>query len=874
MKAIILSFIFLLSFSASNAQLKIEWQKCYGGSGWDAAYSVVKTQDNGFLLSGYSDSNDGDVSGNHGGGDAWVVKTDSLGNIQWQRTYGGSGIESAYQILNADDGGYIFAGLTGSSDGDVLGNHLGPSDVWIVKLDTIGNIQWQRCYGGSGLEENVYMINVNNGYVFVSTTTSDDGDVIGFQNLRDPWLVKIDYNGNIVWQKCILSNFDDRASMLCQTGDGGFIIAGDSYNISPICQAEIDTRIMKVDSIGNLISSYCRGGFDDDIGGSILATSDHGCIFTSRVYGGGGEIIGYHPGMFDMWVVKQDSSGNIEWKKCLGGSGNDAGGSIIENDDGSFIITGGSSSNDGDVSGNIGSNDMWAVKLDSLGSIVYSQCLGGTGYDGAGMKRISDSKFIAVGSSSSNNIEVINNHGSYDFWLVKLYEEYNSATGNLFADLNSNLIKDANEPVISNKKITEVDTSKFTFSNPLGNYNFVFPDSGNYTIFPQQINYFNAVPVSHNVNFSGINLVDSLNNFAYQPNGIHNDLSVEITPVSSFISGFNTSYILSYSNIGTTVLNGTITLLLDHNTYFVSASNVPSLILSDSIKWNIGTIMPFQSGNITVTIHIDSLLIDGTLINTAVRIDPYIGDANASNNYAEWIAPSTSAYDPNVILVNREALLTTEVLSPPYLDYIIYFQNTGTAASANVKVRNNLPSFVNANSFEFIASSHPVNITYDNYARLMSFDFNNINLPDSTSNEPASHGFIRYKIKPVSTLVIGDSIKNSVAIYFDFNPPVITNTALTEVIFVDAIKELQHDGSQLKIYPNPANSTITVFSDQLTNHNCILSIIDLSGRVILQSSTLSSKFQIKTDISTFSKGVYFVELRQNETILRGKFIKE
>lgn len=876
MKSIILTFCFFLSFYSSFAQLKIEWQKCFGGSGSENAYSVTEAHDKGFISAGYTGSSDGDVTNYHGGGDAWVIKTDINGNLQWQKCLGGTDLDLAYSIIATNDGGYLFQGSTRSNDGDVTGYHGGNyGDIWVVKLDSLGNMLWQHCYGGTSLEDPGNIIEVSNGYVFIGTTTSNDGDVIGYQSYYDPWLVKIDYSGNIIWQKIVYGPDAYRGQSVRQTDDGGFLISGDASNLGVICQGSIDLYVLKVDSIGNLITNYCRGGPDEDAFATSIPTSDHGSLLMGRVMSGGGNITGFQGGTFDIWVVKNDSLGNIEWEKCIGGSNSEYSFSIIEISDGSFILSGNTNSTIGNVNGAVGNQDMWVVKLDPYGVVLYTKSFGGTNSeDGWQIIKTTNDKFVVAGSTSSNDIHAFSNHGSSDFWLVKLYEEYNSITGNVFADLNSNFIKDANEPVINNKKITEIDTSKFTFSNTIGNYNLILPDSGNYTVFPQQINYFNAVPVSHSASFSGVNLVDSLNDFAYQPTGTFNDLKITISPVSSFVSGFTTSYVISYENVGNTVLNGTVTAYIDNNTYFVSSSLAPSFVSSDSLKWNVGTLMPFQSGNITLAIHIDSLLIDGTIINTIVNIAPYNGDSNASDNYSSWQAPSTSAYDPNIILVNREAIFNTEIASAPYLDYIIYFQNTGTAPCVNVKVCNNLPNFLIENSFEFVASSHPINITYDNYARLMTYSFNNINLPDSGFNEPASHGFIRYRIKPVTTMILGDSIKNAAAIYFDFNPPIITNKAITEIVLYDDIDEIKKLTASLKIFPNPSSNSITFASNEFSNDQCELKIYDLYGRIVKQQTFFNAKSQIKTDVSIFTSGIYFVEINQNDKVLRGKFLKE
>ncbi|NLY22597.1 MAG: T9SS type A sorting domain-containing protein [Bacteroidales bacterium] len=227
----------------------IEWQKCLGGSNDDWAYSIQQTSDGGYIVAGETWSNDGDVSGNHGGGDYWVVKLNSSGDILWQICLGGTNVDVAYSIQQTSDEGFIVAGYTCSNEGDVSGNH-GNSDYWVVKLNSSGTIEWQKCLGGT------------------------DGDY---------------------------------ANSIQQTSDGGFIVAGQTYSND-------------------------------------------------------GDVSGNHGGS-DAWVVKLNSSGNILWQKCLGGTGWDWENSIQQTSDGGFIVAGYTNSNDGDVSGNHGSKDYWVVKL-------------------------------------------------------------------------------------------------------------------------------------------------------------------------------------------------------------------------------------------------------------------------------------------------------------------------------------------------------------------------------------------------------------------------------------------------------------------------------------------------------------------------------
>ena len=156
------------------------WQKTYGGSAYDGAYSVASTKDGGYAIAGYTYSNDGDVAGSHGNSDAWVVKLDKNGNKAWQSTLGGAASDLVSSIVETSDGGYIMAGQTASTDGDVSNNH-GSTDAWVVKLDKNGNKQWQKTFGGTGIEGAQSIIETSEGgYIMAGWTNSNDGDVTGY----------------------------------------------------------------------------------------------------------------------------------------------------------------------------------------------------------------------------------------------------------------------------------------------------------------------------------------------------------------------------------------------------------------------------------------------------------------------------------------------------------------------------------------------------------------------------------------------------------------------------------------------------------------------------------------------------------------------
>ncbi|MBM7560374.1 Ig-like domain-containing protein [Marinitoga litoralis] len=236
-----------------------QWQKTFGGSDLDSAHSIEQTTDGGFIVAGYTKSNDGDVTGNHGlySYDYWIIKLDENGNLEWQKTFGGSDSDSAHSIEQTTDGGFIVAGYTKSNDGDVTGNH-GGADYWIIKLDSNGNLEWQKTFGGSNWD---YAQSIeqttDGGFIVAGYTWSNDGDVTGNHGLYsyDYWIIKLDENGNLEWQKTFGGSDSDSAHSIEQTTDGGFIVAGSTRSYDGDVtgdKGDYDYWIIKLDESGNL----------------------------------------------------------------------------------------------------------------------------------------------------------------------------------------------------------------------------------------------------------------------------------------------------------------------------------------------------------------------------------------------------------------------------------------------------------------------------------------------------------------------------------------------------------------------------------------------------------------------------------------------
>lgn len=458
-------FVLLLSNHAFGQAPALQWQKCLGGTDEDAPYNVHQTKDGGYIMAGSTKSNNVDVTFNHYSGisveDFWVVKTDSVGNIKWQRSLGGSSKEVANSIIECKEGGYIVAGYAESNDGDVSNYLGGVSDVWVVRLDTGGNIKWQRTLGGLG-EDGAEEIRQTSDSGFIIVGWSDTPHDTLLNNDFDFYVVKLDTGGNTIWQKFYGGTGDDTPYSITQTFDGGYIACGYSQSNDGQVTGHHgtlpfnDAWIIKTDSAGNLQWQRSYGGTGQEEATSIIQSNDSCYVFTGWATSSNGDVSSVH-GSFDYWVVKIDTGGNIKWQTCLGGTSVEQSYAIEQTVDGGFVVSGNVYSTNGQVSGNHGGpTDFWIVKLDTAGVFQWQECLGGSNWEASSfVEQTNDGGYILTGTTASNDGDVNGfKGGNFDYWLVKLKDFTtsspeknqkpeilvypNPAAGNIFVQLEDN----------------------------------------------------------------------------------------------------------------------------------------------------------------------------------------------------------------------------------------------------------------------------------------------------------------------------------------------------------------------------------------------------------------------------------------------------
>ncbi|MHA2610064.1 MAG: InlB B-repeat-containing protein [bacterium JZ-2024 1] len=360
-----------------------------------------------------------------GDDEIWVLKLDANGNILWQKTYGTARLDEVESIQQTSDGGYIVAGRTFSFA-------AGLDDIWVLKLDANGNVLWQKTYGGTDSDgASSIQQTSDGGYIVAGVTKSFGG---GSWNI---WVLKLDANGNVLWQKTYGGTDSDGASSIQQTSDGGYIVAGGTRSFGA---GSDDIWVLKLDANGNVLWQKTYGGPYNDWAYSLQQTSDGGYIVAGSTYSFGA-------GSDDIWVLKLDADGNVLWQKTYGGADGDGAYSIQQPSDGGYIVAGST------YSFGAGSDDIWVLKQDADGNVLWQKTYGGTGSDRASsIQQTSDGGYIVAGSTYSFGA------GFGDIWVLKL-----DANGNIFGCTPDNLVGTSNATP-EDSSVSPQNTSAFLSS--------------------------------------------------------------------------------------------------------------------------------------------------------------------------------------------------------------------------------------------------------------------------------------------------------------------------------------------------------------------------------------------------------------------------
>ncbi|CAM1348935.1 hypothetical protein [Tenacibaculum insulae] len=416
-------------FLSATKTPEVNFVKTFGGSKNESGRSVIQTNDNGYIVLGFTQSIDGDIisSKNTVQFDYWLLKFDENDNLQWQKTYGGLKDEKAYQIIQTNDNGYAIVGYSKSDDGD-LDTNQGFEDVWMIKLDANGNLIWKTSAGFSGTDKGFSLLQTaDNGYFIGSILDVTASGGLGNAKTSakhaggDYWGIKLDASGNIEWRKYFGGTNTDTCYDVTETADGYLMIGSSDSNDVDVKnnKGSYDFWIVKIDKSGTLLWEKSFGGDEIDEARAITPTNDGNFIIIGDTRSSTKDVTKNNGGA-DLWIIKININGNLIWQKNYGGTSFDAGRSVKKTNDSGFLVSGSSRSADNGFI-NKGQNDALILKIDANGNLQWQKTIGGTEIDFCyDAIELANGSIIAVGESSSNNQDIITNKGFSDLLIIKL----------------------------------------------------------------------------------------------------------------------------------------------------------------------------------------------------------------------------------------------------------------------------------------------------------------------------------------------------------------------------------------------------------------------------------------------------------------------
>lgn len=788
---ICLLFASFISYCQTYNLPPVVWERKLGGSSGENANDLVVLSNGDIAAVGRSNSNDGDVSGHHGAtptADGWVVRLDRSGNLLWQKSLGGTAVDDLYKIIATPDNGFLCFGTSWSADMDLPGNN-GSADAWIIKLSADGNIEWSRNYGNAAQNSCTSACLMDDGNIAATMETIND--VFPYNQTT---VMKLDPNGNVLWQ------------VVAANGTGISIAETDDHKLLTSSGVILDAASGAMSAVVWNIT-----------GGVFLLKKINGILYAAT---------GAEPNSDDYLVGTLERTGNNMYtfvgKKWATGysssdyaTGYDPKGLAYLSSSDSYVVSG------------------YMVTYSRGGTFEYG-ILSTEGVPA--FLRYNDVQVLYAVAALNNGDEFVcagrgfDSTLRYSFWIVK-YSIRNVIRGNAFLDLNNNHIQDAGEQVFNNLPVKTsrngLDVVNKTVNGSYSN----FVGEGTFTTSPvlDGLPYYSVYPASDTSRFTGYQNKDTIN-FAVHAIADAKDYYVSVSAFTLARPGFHSTYQLTYGNRGTDTLSDKkLRFIKDNRLDLLQTTPLFDEISGDTLTWNVDNIAPGSEGHIRVDMIVGGTnpVVIGNTLSSYLLIDDE-GDVHPEDNRDSILQPVTGSFDPNdKSEIHGDYIARREVETGKYLQYSIRFQNTGNDTAFTIMVRDTLQPMLDAASFEMISASHPYTLTIKD-GRQLAWRFDDILLVDSNRNEPASHGYITYRVKAKNDLAIGDIISNTASIYFDFNAPVRTNTQKTLVVkstavWTGAVSPAWEDDNNWNIGVVPDAETVVIIPAGVAHYPVISS---------------------------------------------------
>ena len=457
-----------------------------------------------------------------------------------------------------------------------------------------------------------------------------------------------------------------------------------------------------------------------------------------------------------------------------------------------------------------------------------------------------------------NNVYDVGMSEAFPFQTVLIsptISHYATIDGTVFKDINMNGIFDSGEPPRPN---TIVTAGTFSASTDANGYFILRVDSGNFTVQPVIQGYFTVSTAPVNVAATAPQAYNA-GDFATNDIPNVNDLQINATRHVRYVPGFSDIMSIAYYNNGTTTLSGTVKYVPDSLALTISVVPAPTGTNGDTLLWAFSNLLPGQWGFMSVHDSISPTTPIGTPIHYYTEIQPIPGDTVPTDNLISVNDTVRGSFDPNDKTPFPAGTGPQgEISSTQKLTFLVRFQNTGTYPAQTVIVVDTLEAGFDITTFDFISSSHPCTWSL-NSNRSVTFTFSNIMLADSNSNEPASHGFLKYSILPDTGIAPGTQLNNTAYIYFDFNTAVITNTTLNTIAVPNNTQEILVTGNTISVFPNPFSETFSISWDANKNEQpSRLLLCDITGRIVREIPVSGQQVIVLRE--GLQNGLYFFRL--------------
>jgi uncharacterized repeat protein (TIGR01451 family) len=484
--------------------------------------------------------------------------------------------------------------------------------------------------------------------------------------------------------------------------------------------------------------------------------------------------------------------------------------------------------------------ELAGLFISTDGGITWEHMIGGNGNFILTDAFISDDEYFYIGS----------NNGLWKYPVSEL--SLLEGTSTVFHDQNENGVKDPDENGIPNHLFKYGDQDAYTFSDQEGDFSILDPFNAPLTISPVPLSSYAVVTPMDAV----VNAPDALPDFAVSFPTDEEDLRIHLVHGSPPRPGFETQAIINIQNVGAEIMDASVSFEFDPALAFLEADPVPSSIDGNTLSWEFDQLDILAWETIKIDFLVDVSTPLGTILTHTAELSPGSNDETPDDNISTINVEVIGSFDPNDKLVDQSTMTEAQLLAAEPIEYTIRFQNTGTAPAIFVRIEDELDPNFDLESMKILAYSHPFELELDDSGALQ-FIFNDINLPDSTHNEPESHGFVKFSIAlhPDPGL-IGTTIENTAAIFFDFNAPIITNTA--ETIIEVETSAVSASGSTLVVeaFPNPTSGVIRIHIHPAQKTNgALLRIYNSLGQLIWQGP-----YQTEVDLTGFGEGIFLLEI--------------